>query len=697
MSPGGGQLSPLIFHLLNQAGLIQKVTETVKPDLMKRVISGLAVTAIFLAHSLCAQNTITFDDQSYVNAENLDDFSIINNGRTFEFSSVSNSNGYEYRTRLNLNTTAYTAGAVMITGLSSTLATFKTADGSEFDLQSFIYVSDFANFPNSDHNLTVTGYKDNVAVPGAVFSTNISVVNNLIDLSGDDDFNDVDEIRLTNNGSGNAQHLDGGGFDNIIWIGAAGTDTPPTSSNFEFTNATDNGTTVTEEVNGVTMTVSGGTPDIFNSAGFYTNFSRNAVWTSTAVSTVTVSFSAAIDITSAAFADGNLGSHTFVITPTGGTNSPVNVSASGSSAGVATLNWTGVTSFTVTKQGGGNVTFAIDNILLPEVAADPVVTLTVSNNNPDEGAGSVTLTATADVAPGADLTVNLSYSGTATGSGTDFTEVSSIVISSGTTSNTGTLNITSDADVESDETIIIDILSLTGVTATEGSPNQQTVTIANDDYAFSIRVFLEGPLSGSTMSTVLNASLPTNPGTIYTNALSETSGGIPAASVDWVEVELRTGTAAATKVGTNRGAILKSDGSLVDKDGNAFTMNQADGSSYYIVIHHRNHLSVMSANPVVPSGGIYEIDFTAAQTNSFSNGADGSIQVGSVFALIAGDADGDGDVDGSDLTTWRAQNGGGFTYNSTNGDFNLDGVINAVDRNEFQRKNNSKTSQVPTT
>lgn len=690
-------MSPLFFHILFQTALIQEVTEIVKPDLMKIVTLGLATATIFFAHSLCAQNIITFDDQSYIHAEDLNDFSIINNGRTFDFSSISNSNGYEYRTSLNLNTTAYTAGAVVITGSSSTLAKFKTADGSEFDLQSFIYVSDFANFPNSDHNLTVTGYKDNVAVSGAVYSTNISAVNNLIDLSGDDDFNDVDEIRLTNNGTGNGQYLDGGGFDNVTWIGAAGTDTPPTSSNFEFTGAVDNGTTVTEEVDGVTMTVSGGTPDIFNSAGFYTNFSKNAAWTSTAVSTITVSFSTAIDISSAAFADANLGNHTFVITPTGGTNSAVNVSASGATAGIATLNWTGITSFTVTKQGGGNVTFAIDNIIVPQAAADPVVTLSVSNNNPGEGAGSVTLTATTDVAPSADLTVNLSYSGTATGSGTDFTEVGSIVISSGTTSNSGTLNITSDTDVESDETIIIDILSLTGVTATEGSPDQQVVTIINDDYQFSVKVFLEGPLSGTAMSTTLNSSLPANPSTTYINALSETSAGIPATAVDWVEIELRTGTSAATKTGTNRGGILKSDGTVVDKEGNNFILTQADGSSYYIVIHHRNHLSVMSATAISPVNGIYTHDFTTAQSQSFSGGSDGAKQVGSVFAMLAGDADGDGDVDATDLTTWRNQNGVPFSYNNTNGDLNLDGVINAVDRNEFQKKNNSKASQVPTT
>ncbi|MCE7993650.1 MAG: choice-of-anchor D domain-containing protein [Roseivirga sp.] len=222
-----------------------------------------------------------------------------------------------------------------------------------------------------------------------------------------------------------------------------------------------------------------------------------------------------------------------------------------------------------------------------------------------------------------------------------------------------------------------------------------TATVA--DAILSLKVFLEGPLSGSTMNTSLNAGLPTNPGTVYNSVLNESSSGIPATAVDWVEIELRTGTAAATKVGTNRAGILKSDGTVVDKDGNDFTMSQVDGSSYYIVVHHRNHLAVMSANAIAPTSGTYVIDFTDAQAKSFNNGSDGVILVGSVFAMIAGDADGDGDVDASDLTTWRGQNGAAFSYNSTNGDFNLDGVINAVDRNDFQQKNNTKTSQVPST
>lgn len=41
----------------------------------------------------------------------------------------------------------------------------------------------------------------------------------------------------------------------------------------------------------------------------------------------------------------------------------------------------------------------------------------------------------------------------------------------------------------------------------------------------------------------------------------------------------------------------------------------------------------------------------------------------------------------TDLSNWCSQNGGAFTYNVTHRDFNLDGIINAIDRNELQKKN----------
>lgn len=329
------------------------------------------------------------------------------------------------------------------------------------------------------------------------------------------------------------------------------------------------------------------------------------------------------------------------------------------------------------------------------VVGIPTVTLSQTNASLSESATGTTGTVTATLSNsyGAAVTVNLSTSGATVNS--DFTiSTTSITINSGGTTGNATITILDDSDLEDTETLTVAISSVTN--GTENGTQSEDFTITNNDFALALKVFLEGPLSGTTMSTSLNATLPT--AQPYAAASAETSSGIPATAVDWVEVELRTGTASGTKLGTNRAGILKSDGTIVDKDGNSFTMSQVNGSNLYMVVHHRNHLSVMTANAVTPSSGTYTFDFTTAQANNFNNGSDGAIQVGSVFAMISGDTDDDGDVDATDLGTWQAQNGLTFSY-SSNGktDLNLDGTINAVDRNDFQQKNSTKTSQVPTT
>ncbi|MCB9219243.1 MAG: hypothetical protein H6610_07275 [Ignavibacteriales bacterium] len=69
--------------------------------------------------------------------------------------------------------------------------------------------------------------------------------------------------------------------------------------------------------------------------------------------------------------------------------------------------------------------------------------------------------------------------------------------------------------------------------------------------------------------------------------------------VDWIVVELRTGTAANTKI-SSRAAFLKNDGSIVDIDGySAVSFNGISSGNYYVVVYHRNHLPIMSANPIL--------------------------------------------------------------------------------------------------
>ncbi|MCJ8269167.1 MAG: hypothetical protein MJK04_07160, partial [Psychrosphaera sp.] len=95
------------------------------------------------------------------------------------------------------------------------------------------------------------------------------------------------------------------------------------------------------------------------------------------------------------------------------------------------------------------------------------VSLSVSANSMAEVTATNTITATLDTATLKDVTVSLGYSGTAT-NGTDYTSQSStIVIAAGQTTNTTTLTIMPDTDIEADETIIVDITGVTGANASE--------------------------------------------------------------------------------------------------------------------------------------------------------------------------------------------------------------------------------------
>ncbi len=107
----------------------------------------------------------------------------------------------------------------------------------------------------------------------------------------------------------------------------------------------------------------------------------------------------------------------------------------------------------------------------------PTVTLSAVPTSIAEAAGTSTITATLSQASGQDVTVNLTLSGTATGG--DYTLAPSIVIPAGDTTNSTTLTATQDANDEADETVIIDISSVTN--ATESGTQQVAVTITDDD------------------------------------------------------------------------------------------------------------------------------------------------------------------------------------------------------------------------
>ena len=224
-----------------------------------------------------------------------------------------------------------------------------------------------------------------------------------------------------------------------------------------------------------------------------------------------------------------------------------------------------------------------------------------------------------------------------------------------------------------------------------------------------VKVFLQGPYSSGSMNTTLNSG-----GYLQSETASQPYKSVPwnyngeesvssdinffknhPLIVDWVLVQLRTSTVASSTVAT-RAAFLKSDGTIVDMDGTSPLdfWGTPDGS-YYIVIKHRNHLSVMSASGVsLPnsSGTVY--DFTTSQSQAY--GTNPMIVLDDAkYGMIAGDANSDGQVTTLDYNSWLP-NARSSKTGCCNTDVNLDGLNTTLDYNLWlPNARASRKSQVP--
>jgi hypothetical protein len=201
------------------------------------------------------------------------------------------------------------------------------------------------------------------------------------------------------------------------------------------------------------------------------------------------------------------------------------------------------------------------------------------------------------------------------------------------------------------------------------------------------------------MTTALNTNslIPLNSNTAYDATTygytAATVGTIPNVNVvDWMLVELRTGTAAATKVETEPVFILK-DGSIVDVDGSSdVPFYTSTTGNYFIVLKHRNHLAIMSAAVVALSNTASLYDFTTALTQAYGSTTPMVAVATGVYGMWCGDTDGSGVVDLSDRNnTWNNRNASNV-YNGS--DTDLSGVIDLSDRNNTWN-NRNLVSQVP--
>jgi len=218
------------------------------------------------------------------------------------------------------------------------------------------------------------------------------------------------------------------------------------------------------------------------------------------------------------------------------------------------------------------------------------------------------------------------------------------------------------------------------------------VSFAPDIPVVNIKIFLQGAYANDTMSTAIHDLIPsTQP---YDTAPwnyhgTEHISTIPPDVVDWILIELRSGTLAATKVAT-RAAFIKNNGTVTDTGGiNPLQFHGVSVGDYYIVIYHRNHLAVMSATSVTLTSSSNLYDFSAGLTRYY--GGDAKNLDGTNYGMYAGDYSNDGYIDGSDFIgpdNDRYQNG------YLRSDLNMDGYI---DGSDFVNPDNNryKSTNVP--
>ena len=136
----------------------------------------------------------------------------------------------------------------------------------------------------------------------------------------------------------------------------------------------------------------------------------------------------------------------------------------------------GIYNYSIPLTGGCGIVNATGTIT---VDALPTVTLSESGSPIAENGGISTITATLSAFVSCDVTVDLAYSGTATGGGVDYT-ASGIQIIIGAGSLNGSVDITGvdDALIEGEETVLVSIASVTN--GTDASA-QQMIRIRDND------------------------------------------------------------------------------------------------------------------------------------------------------------------------------------------------------------------------
>jgi hypothetical protein len=133
--------------------------------------------------------------------------------------------------------------------------------------------------------------------------------------------------------------------------------------------------------------------------------------------------------------------------------------------------------------------------------------------------------------------------------------------------------------------------------------------------------------------------------------------------VDWIFVELRTGTSGATTVAYAKAALLRNDGIILNSDGTPLSFAGASSTTeYFVAIKHRNHIGFMTASDTTFTITTPLLNFTSSLAPLYGSNplrlaypAAGANPA--KYVMWAGDGNVSTDVDPLDLSAMYPLNG----------------------------------------
>ncbi|WP_430411884.1 hypothetical protein [Kordia sp.] len=175
------------------------------------------------------------------------------------------------------------------------------------------------------------------------------------------------------------------------------------------------------------------------------------------------------------------------------------------------------------------------------------------------------------------------------------------------------------------------------------------------DLRIRATVFLQGPRTNAIDDGLMNDDLrtaniipkvsPYDGSTAIPDSDVFNNGGISGSGssqdniVDWVLVEIRSGSD-DTLIVDDTSALVQRDGDIVALDGTSDVIVRGLTGEYYIVVKHRNHLGVMTANKLPLSVTATNVDFTNSATGIFGTNAQVQLSNGDL-ALWSGNVNSD--------------------------------------------------------